>query len=97
MFSSGILRPAIRRCTRNSGAIARSSISLTLPASRLHPHPRFFASTARTMSDSKPQTYSFLVYAPDYTDADALSRRLAVREQHLANAKAAIQSGFLRA
>lgn len=49
------------------------------------------------MSESKPQTYSFLVYAPDYTDADALSRRLAVREQHLANAKASLQSGFLRA
>ncbi|GJE97298.1 YCII domain-containing protein [Phanerochaete sordida] len=31
--------------------------------------------------------YFFAVYAPDYTDADAPARRLAVRPQHLANAK----------
>lgn len=28
----------------------------------------------------------FAVYAPDYTDDDAINRRLAVRETHLANA-----------
>ena len=28
----------------------------------------------------------FAVYAPDYTDEDAVNRRLAVREAHLANA-----------
>ncbi|KAI0710317.1 hypothetical protein C8T65DRAFT_648552 [Cerioporus squamosus] len=28
----------------------------------------------------------FAVYAPDYTDEDAINRRLAVRETHLANA-----------
>ncbi|KAI0644898.1 hypothetical protein C8Q79DRAFT_739400 [Trametes meyenii] len=30
----------------------------------------------------------FAVYAPDYTDEEAIQRRLAVRESHLANAAA---------
>ena len=30
----------------------------------------------------------FAVYAPDYTDAEAINRRLAVREKHLAKADA---------
>ncbi|KAH9925937.1 uncharacterized protein BXZ73DRAFT_103103 [Epithele typhae] len=30
----------------------------------------------------------FAVYAPDYTDEDAINRRLAVRETHLARSKA---------
>ena len=30
----------------------------------------------------------FAVYAPDYTDDDAINRRLAVREKHLAKADA---------
>ncbi|KAJ3555703.1 hypothetical protein NM688_g2430 [Phlebia brevispora] len=42
------------------------------------------------------QTYTFAVFAPDYTDPDALGRRLAVRTQHLANAKSLLQAGTLR-
>ena len=30
----------------------------------------------------------FAVYAPDYTDDDAINRRLAVRQEHLAKAAA---------
>jgi uncharacterized protein len=44
----------------------------------------------------KPTTSLFFVYAPDYTDPDSLSRRLSVREKHLANAKLVHAAGLLR-
>ena len=44
----------------------------------------------------KPTKYFFYVYAPDYTDPDGLSRRLSVREKHLANAKVIHAAGLLR-
>lgn len=40
-------------------------------------------------------TYSFAVWALDYTDADALNRRLAVRPKHFENAKVLADSGYL--
>lgn len=45
---------------------------------------------------SAANKYTFLVYAPDYTDGEAFSRRLAVRPQHLEGAKKLIGSGVLR-
>lgn len=41
--------------------------------------------------------FTFLVYAPDYTDAEAFSRRMAVRDQHLARAKSLLQEGVVGA
>jgi hypothetical protein len=41
--------------------------------------------------------HTFLVYAPDKKDADALQRRLSVREQHLANAKTLVEQGIMSA
>jgi len=38
----------------------------------------------------------FVVYAPDYTDPDGLSRRLAVRTEHLEKAKPLIDEGILK-
>jgi uncharacterized protein len=37
----------------------------------------------------------FNIYALDYTDVDALNRRMAVREQHLAGAKKLRENGNL--
>lgn len=51
---------------------------------------------ARTLSSmSEAKKHTFLVYAPDYTDEEALSRRLAVRGKHLEGAKKLIGSGVL--
>jgi hypothetical protein len=41
-----------------------------------------------------PQSY-FFVYAPDYTDSDALTRRLAVRPQHFVEVQPHIDSGLI--
>ena len=40
-------------------------------------------------------SYTFAVWAPDYTDPDALNRRLAVRPKHFENAKPLINSGVM--
>lgn len=45
------------------------------------------------MSDNPPKKYTFLLYAPDYTDSDAPNRRLAVRPKHLENAKVMFEGG----
>jgi len=39
---------------------------------------------------------TFYVYAPDYTDGDGYSRRLAVREKHLERTTHAIKSGYVK-
>jgi uncharacterized protein len=44
------------------------------------------------MSDT-PKKHLFLLYAPDYTDPDAINRRLAVRPKHLENAKVMFDGG----
>ncbi|KAJ3555706.1 hypothetical protein NM688_g2428 [Phlebia brevispora] len=41
-------------------------------------------------------TYTFAVWAPDYTDPDALNRRLSVRPKHFENAKPLIDKGVMR-
>lgn len=40
---------------------------------------------AEAPANTKPR-YLFVVYAPDYTDEECFTRRLAVRQQHLVNA-----------
>lgn len=47
------------------------------------------------MSTSGPTLHKFAVWAPDMTDPEAFSRRMAVRETHLANAKKSFASGTL--
>jgi hypothetical protein len=44
---------------------------------------------------SAPTTPRFYIYAPDYTDPEAFSRRLSVRETHLERAGVAIKSGYI--
>jgi hypothetical protein len=54
--------------------------------------------SSRAMSTPAPchgTVYKFLVYAPDKTEEGTLARRMAVRDQHISNAKAAAQLGFL--
>lgn len=51
----------------------------------------------RTMSTALPsQRQLFFVWAPDKNDEEAFSRRLLVRESHLATAKEHISNGFIR-
>jgi len=45
---------------------------------------------------SAPPLYKFAIWAPDYTDEECLSRRLSVRERHLANAKVMEEAGVLK-
>lgn len=40
--------------------------------------------------------YTFVLFAPDYTDPDAPARRLSVRQRHLENAKVVQAQGILR-
>ncbi|EMD33191.1 hypothetical protein CERSUDRAFT_126342 [Gelatoporia subvermispora B] len=40
--------------------------------------------------------FTFLVYAPDYTDAEAPQRRLAVRPKHLEGARQLVAEGVIR-
>lgn len=49
-------------------------------------------STNETTSESK---HLFVIWAPDYNDEDAINRRLAVRERHLATAKENMSSGYV--
>lgn len=46
---------------------------------------------------STAEKFEFVVYAPDYTDPEALQRRLAVRAQHLAKAQTLHDSGVVSA
>ncbi|PSR77941.1 hypothetical protein EW026_g2832 [Hermanssonia centrifuga] len=48
------------------------------------------------MSESTPTKYLFAVFAPDYTDSEGLTRRLAVRTKHLENAKGLFATGVLK-
>ncbi|KAH9913510.1 uncharacterized protein B0H18DRAFT_888089 [Fomitopsis serialis] len=45
---------------------------------------------------SGPTLYKFAVWAPDLTDPEAFSRRMAVRESHLVNAKSLYANGVLK-
>ena len=44
---------------------------------------------------SNTTLHTFLLWAPDYTDADALNRRLAVRPKHFENARPLTKSGVM--
>ncbi|EGN99624.1 hypothetical protein SERLA73DRAFT_53440 [Serpula lacrymans var. lacrymans S7.3] len=47
-------------------------------------------------SPSGSKTYKFMVWAPDYTDQEALSRRLSVRSRHLEGARNLIGQGIIK-
>jgi hypothetical protein len=42
-----------------------------------------------------PKKQTFVVWAPDYTDPDALKRRLAVRAEHSERVKRLAVEGFI--
>jgi len=48
------------------------------------------------MSETPAKKYTFVVYAPDYSDPECLARRLSVRESHLANAAKLKAAGLLK-
>ena len=57
-------------------------------------HPSII-SVSRIRPMSTVTKHKFIVWAPDYDDAEAYSRRLKVREQHLAGATLAAKDGAL--
>lgn len=84
MLPSSILRSASLRSIRPP-PLPRAQIT-----HQAHHIPHFLT---RKMS-TEPVRRLFLVYAPDYTDEDALSRRLAVRAKHLEEAHPLIEQGW---
>ncbi|KAL4249163.1 hypothetical protein ABKN59_007287 [Abortiporus biennis] len=98
-----MLYPGLRIAIRSSSAggrdpkllqllgKTRSSSGSSLPSS----HIRLFSNTVSIMSDTTKK-YNFVVFAPDYTDDECLSRRLAVRSAHLANAAHLHGTGALK-
>jgi hypothetical protein len=53
------------------------------------------AASTSSGSPAEEKTHVFVIWAPDYTDKDALARRLAVREQHLNETKPRQDAGFI--
>lgn len=52
------------------------------------------SSEPSTLSESQ-ELFPFMVYAPDQTDPEALSRRLAVRPQHLVDLQVRVAVGMI--
>ncbi|KAG8999103.1 hypothetical protein FRB94_006439 [Tulasnella sp. JGI-2019a] len=50
----------------------------------------------RAMASATPSKNTFVVWAPDFDDAEAFSRRLQVRGQHLANGAAKAKEGTIK-
>jgi hypothetical protein len=76
---------------------ARSQIRhfpLALDIRAIHGASYTPASLVRAMSTTAEPKKLFFVYAPDYTDPDAMNRRLKVRQQHLDNVRPLIESGW---
>ncbi|KAI0258813.1 hypothetical protein BC834DRAFT_909384 [Gloeopeniophorella convolvens] len=48
------------------------------------------------MSTDAPAKQTFVVWAPDYTDAEAFSRRLAIRAEHLEGIKQLVAGGWIK-
>jgi uncharacterized protein YciI len=46
-------------------------------------------------SSGAPAKQTFVVWAPDYTDPDALARRLSVRAEHYEGVKRLTAEGFI--
>jgi hypothetical protein len=59
--------------------------------------PSSFSIRSASTSSGAPEeekTHVFVIWAPDYTDKDALARRLAVRDQHLQGTKPGQEAGY---
>ncbi|KAG8819681.1 hypothetical protein FRC18_011955 [Serendipita sp. 400] len=67
--------------------------ALTNSTLRLH---RYSSSTIN-MATEQPTLHLFVIWAPDYTDEDAINRRLAVRSEHLRVAKLNEEAGYVTA
>ncbi|KAI0090658.1 hypothetical protein BDY19DRAFT_725267 [Irpex rosettiformis] len=91
MFS----REVRRRAADSTSKLIHSSSTLR-PRLLTISRPSLCIRSHSNMSDSQPKKYTFLLYAPDYTDSEALNRRLAVRPKHLENAKVMFNGGVSR-
>lgn len=59
--------------------------------------PSPFAKRSASTSSGLPEeekTHVFVIWAPDYTDNDALAHRLAVREKHIHETKPGQEAGY---
>ncbi len=59
--------------------------------------PFSFSKRSASTSSGSPEeekTHVFVIWAPDYTDKDALARRLAVREKHIHETKPGQEAGY---
>jgi len=60
-------------------------------------NPSSFSIRSASTSSGSPEeemTHIFVIWAPDYTDKDALTRRLAVRDKHLHETKPGQEAGY---
>ena len=87
MFS----RAAYRRAADSTRLILSGSV--LSPRLSTISRPTLCTRLISNMSNSEPKKYTFLLYAPDYTDPEATNRRLAVRPKHLENAKVMYDGG----
>ena len=88
------IRPHILRRPPHLGTRVPLRTACTKPPARPRLIPR--NRSLSTMSDSQPQKFTYFVYAPDYTDAEAFNRRLSVRQQHLERVVALKNEGVIR-
>ncbi|TCD66661.1 hypothetical protein EIP91_001079 [Steccherinum ochraceum] len=56
----------------------------------------FYAGIRRAMSSAAPEKQLFVIWAPDQVDANAFSRRLEVRQDHLKKLGPLFQSGVIK-
>lgn len=88
---------AHHRIQRLAGAIRSAKASNDSIRILTHTRPSTALYRLRTMSSTAAPSnkFQFMVYCPDKTDEGAFQRRLSVREEHLANAKALGADGVI--
>lgn len=84
---AGVLRPSGRLTSTYHRALTTTI--------RPQPYSLLQTRTLSSMSDAAQKKFTFVLYAPDYTDPEAYSRRMSVRQSHLDNAHVLKGNGAL--
>jgi hypothetical protein len=103
-YAHEMLRVTVRSLP-HSPLLIRPSKHAVCPLARHKSHPfagaPLLLPTVRALHASptimSARKTTFIAWCPDYTDADALTRRLAVRPAHLAGIHKAVEDGRLSA
>ena len=85
----------VRMFSTGTRQIGRLTSSYHRGFTRIPARPLTAVRTLASMSETTKSKYAFVVYAPDCTDPEAYSRRMAVRQHHLDNAKSLKQQGIM--